>query len=92
MLAQLLSGEGVEYRHADTADFDTELDMERRIKEASAGGVAGAQLATTLAVAVVGSAAGFAVGRAPRWSESTNCSICSRLKRRCPPGVRYDSR
>ena len=35
-LAQLLSGEGVEYRHADTADFDTELDMERRIKEAGA--------------------------------------------------------
>jgi putative nucleotidyltransferase with HDIG domain len=38
VLAQLLSGEGVEYRHADAADFDTELDMERRIKEASAGG------------------------------------------------------
>jgi putative nucleotidyltransferase with HDIG domain len=37
-LAQLLSGEGVEYRHADAADFDAELDMERRIKEASAGG------------------------------------------------------
>jgi putative nucleotidyltransferase with HDIG domain len=36
VLAQLLSGEGVEYRHADTADFDTELDMERRIKEAGA--------------------------------------------------------
>jgi putative nucleotidyltransferase with HDIG domain len=38
VLAQLLSGEGVDYRHADAADFDTELDMERRIKEASAGG------------------------------------------------------
>ena len=37
VLAQLLSGEGVEYRHADMADFDTELDMERRIREASAG-------------------------------------------------------
>ena len=37
VLAGLLSGEGVEYRHADTADFDTELDMERRIKEAGAG-------------------------------------------------------
>ncbi len=37
VLAQLLSGEGVEYRHADAADFDTELDMERRIKEAGAG-------------------------------------------------------
>jgi putative nucleotidyltransferase with HDIG domain len=38
VLAGLLSGEGVEYRHADAADFDSELDMERRIREASAGG------------------------------------------------------
>jgi len=38
VLAGLLSGEGVGYRHADTADFDTELNMERRIKEAGAGG------------------------------------------------------
>jgi putative nucleotidyltransferase with HDIG domain len=38
VLAGLLSGEGVEYRHADAADFDTELDMERRISEAAAGG------------------------------------------------------
>ncbi|MEA2212029.1 MAG: hypothetical protein QOF83_1977 [Solirubrobacteraceae bacterium] len=38
VLAGLLSGEGVEYRHADRADFDTELDMERRIREAGAGG------------------------------------------------------
>jgi putative nucleotidyltransferase with HDIG domain len=38
VLAGLLTGEGVEYRHADAADFDTELDMERRIKEAGAGG------------------------------------------------------
>jgi putative nucleotidyltransferase with HDIG domain len=36
-LAGLLSGEGVEYRHADAASFDSELDMERRIKEARAG-------------------------------------------------------
>jgi putative nucleotidyltransferase with HDIG domain len=36
-LAVLLSGEGVEYRHADKADFDSELDMERRIREAGAG-------------------------------------------------------
>jgi putative nucleotidyltransferase with HDIG domain len=36
VLANLLGGEGVEYRHADMADFDTELDMERRIKEAGA--------------------------------------------------------
>ena len=38
MLAGLLTGEGVEYRHADAADFDAELDMERRIREAGAGG------------------------------------------------------
>ena len=37
VLAGLLSGEGVEYRHADAADFDTELDMERRMKQARAG-------------------------------------------------------
>lgn len=37
VLASLLTGEGVEYRHADTADFDSELNMERRIREASAG-------------------------------------------------------
>jgi putative nucleotidyltransferase with HDIG domain len=38
ILAGLLTGVGVEYRHADTADFDVELDMERRIREAGAGG------------------------------------------------------
>jgi putative nucleotidyltransferase with HDIG domain len=37
VLAGLLSGEGVEYRHADMADFDAELDMERRINQAGAG-------------------------------------------------------
>jgi putative nucleotidyltransferase with HDIG domain len=37
VLAGLLTGEGVEYRHADAADFDTELDMQRRIREAGAG-------------------------------------------------------
>jgi HD-GYP domain-containing protein (c-di-GMP phosphodiesterase class II) len=37
VLASLLSGEGVEYRHADAADFDTELDMERRVREAGTG-------------------------------------------------------
>ena len=36
VLAQLLSGEGTAYRHADSADFDSELDMERRIREAGA--------------------------------------------------------
>ena len=34
VLARLLSGEGIEYRHADAAHFDAELDMERRITEA----------------------------------------------------------
>jgi putative nucleotidyltransferase with HDIG domain len=38
VLAGLLSGEGVAYRHADAADFDVELDMERRINQAGAGG------------------------------------------------------
>jgi putative nucleotidyltransferase with HDIG domain len=37
VLASLLSGEGVDYRHADAADFDSELDMERRIREAGTG-------------------------------------------------------
>jgi putative nucleotidyltransferase with HDIG domain len=37
VLASLLSGEGVEYRHADAADFDVELNMERRVREAGAG-------------------------------------------------------
>jgi putative nucleotidyltransferase with HDIG domain len=37
VLAGLLSGEGVQYRHADAADFDSELDMERRIREAGTG-------------------------------------------------------
>jgi putative nucleotidyltransferase with HDIG domain len=37
VLSGLLSGEGVEYRHADAANFDSELDMERRIKQARAG-------------------------------------------------------
>jgi putative nucleotidyltransferase with HDIG domain len=38
VLAGLLTGVGVEYRHADMADFDAELDMERRIREAGTGG------------------------------------------------------
>jgi putative nucleotidyltransferase with HDIG domain len=35
--ADLLSGEGVAYRHADDASFDAELDIERRIKDAAQG-------------------------------------------------------
>jgi putative nucleotidyltransferase with HDIG domain len=35
-LATLLSGRGVDYRHADEADVDRELDMERRLNEAVA--------------------------------------------------------
>jgi hypothetical protein len=30
----LLAGRSVEYRHADLADFDSEMDVERRIGEA----------------------------------------------------------
>lgn len=33
-LATLLAGRSLEYRHADAADFDVELAMERRIKDA----------------------------------------------------------
>jgi putative nucleotidyltransferase with HDIG domain len=35
-LAQLMQGEGLDYRRADEADFDRELDMERRLREAAA--------------------------------------------------------
>src|SRR5829696_7868073 len=35
-LAALLAGQGTDYRHADEADFDAELDMERRMREAVA--------------------------------------------------------
>jgi putative nucleotidyltransferase with HDIG domain len=33
-LATLLAGRGIDYRHADEADFDRELDIERRMNEA----------------------------------------------------------
>jgi putative nucleotidyltransferase with HDIG domain len=35
-LADLLAGRGTDYRHADEADFDRELDIERRMNEAIA--------------------------------------------------------
>jgi len=35
-LARLFAGRGTEYRHADEADFDRELDIERRVNEAVA--------------------------------------------------------
>ena len=35
-LAELLAGRGTDYRHADEADFDRELDIERRMSEAIA--------------------------------------------------------
>jgi putative nucleotidyltransferase with HDIG domain len=35
-LATLLAGRGTDYRHADEADFDRELDIERRMNEAVA--------------------------------------------------------
>jgi putative nucleotidyltransferase with HDIG domain len=34
VLSELLAGRGVDYRHANLADFDSELDVERRINEA----------------------------------------------------------
>jgi len=36
VLAELLAGRGTDYRHQDEADFDRELDMERRMSEAAA--------------------------------------------------------
>ena len=38
VLADLLKGEDLTYRHADAADFDRELDMERRLGQVAAGG------------------------------------------------------
>jgi putative nucleotidyltransferase with HDIG domain len=35
-LAEVLAGSGTDYRHADEADFDRELDIERRMREAIA--------------------------------------------------------
>ncbi|MEN3279913.1 MAG: hypothetical protein V7607_1053 [Solirubrobacteraceae bacterium] len=35
-LAEVLAGSGTDYRHADEADFDRELDIERRMNEAVA--------------------------------------------------------
>jgi putative nucleotidyltransferase with HDIG domain len=35
-MAELLAGQGTEYRHADDADYDAELDIERRMNEAAA--------------------------------------------------------
>jgi putative nucleotidyltransferase with HDIG domain len=35
-LAAVLAGRGTDYRHADEADFDRELDIERRMREAVA--------------------------------------------------------
>jgi hypothetical protein len=35
-LAAVLAGRGTDYRHADEADFDRELDIERRMNEAVA--------------------------------------------------------
>ena len=35
-LAEMLAGRGTDYRHADEADFDRELDIERRMREAIA--------------------------------------------------------
>jgi putative nucleotidyltransferase with HDIG domain len=36
-LAELLAGQGTEYRHADTADYDQELAIERRMNQAAGG-------------------------------------------------------
>jgi putative nucleotidyltransferase with HDIG domain len=45
-LGRVLAGRSVEYRHADHADFDHELDIQRRINEAAAGARTGAEAGT----------------------------------------------
>ena len=81
VLAELLSGEGVEYRHADAANFDSELDMERRIKQARAGEMVGARRSgagrtapRTSVVRKMGSAVATPVqpGRRATWVTSVN--------------------
>ena len=42
-LAELLAGRGVDYRHANRADFDTELDVERRISDSVGASEAASQ-------------------------------------------------
>ncbi|HEU4977158.1 MAG TPA: HD domain-containing phosphohydrolase [Baekduia sp.] len=37
VFAELLAGQGTEYRHADAADYDEELGIERRMNEAAGG-------------------------------------------------------
>lgn len=37
LLADLLAGQGTDYRHADDADYDEELGIERRMNEAAGG-------------------------------------------------------
>ena len=49
-LASLLTGRGIEYRHADTADFDTELAIQSRIADSvSTDSVAGSGLGPSAA-------------------------------------------
>ena len=86
VLAGLLSGEGVEYRHADTADFDAELEHgaahhggrhrlatgNRRASDAKGSGARVCDQA--LAVRPTDPRRAASVTR--------NCSICSALKRR----------
>ena len=85
-LAELLAGQGTEYRHADAADYDEELAIERRMNEAaggrlldrerSSGGNSGRRMTR--------------VRRASYWSTSvvsgtsTSSGWCSRTKRPVP--------
>jgi hypothetical protein len=36
-LAELMAGQGTDYRHADDADYDEELAIERRMNQAAGG-------------------------------------------------------
>ena len=79
-------GPGVEYRHADKADFDRELDLERRIGAAVEDPRRAAELSTRAGQATLLWREPPGVRRCS--SERMNSSIASRVKRRWPPGVR----
>ena len=91
VLAELLSGEGVEYRHADAADFDPSSTWSGG--STKPGRLTGPEVdARRPAHSRLRSSwpGGSTCALESRCSEPTNCSICSWLKRRWPPGVRYD--
>jgi HD-GYP domain-containing protein (c-di-GMP phosphodiesterase class II) len=64
-LAALLAGRGLDYRHADTADFDTELAIEERIADSVATDPA-ADSGATAALAGDAASGTISAGEPPR--------------------------